>query len=416
MSDYDVVGGLRIARGLRSLLHPLIEAHAPGTEAQIWTAFAETLADLQPWNAMLIGQRASRHRHVDDRPPMGPHVPAEPADMDPDLGPSALLPLVAPVADPRLALEAQNARWVSLFDALNEADASAWPFLDRVIPLFNASHGAVIGYFVDGLAASGRARLQARLDDGGVAALDDPDQLRGFLGHLHSPTTLLFRHNDLHIELQLDGEAVARPARDLVRQVLLEAAVAVVLDFENSGTSNVEEGVGAYRHWGALLDGTLELEPTRGDRALLRRPRQDRYYLGTDGDSLVLRGRSLMMVRTADLPVTTPCVRDIGGGDVYQGLLDAFAATVCALADLYQDGSLTNSSCGRLYFVKPERYGPDDVAFFYEVLRRIERLLDLERHRLVFIDTGQSQCTRSSVRAAATAAVRFFTPSFEYTR
>lgn len=429
MIDYEVVGGLQVATDLRALLRPLIEIHTSSTEEAIWSGFAMILSDLQPKTTALLDQQ------IGELAPRRSGLEITPQTVDPEIARSVGPQLVVPISNPRLALDALNARWGSLFDALDGADATAGQpsdqqrveygpdhgqrvidfvasFLDRSIPLSTASHGAVIRYFIDRGQSSGRLSLKADLDDEQQIELADPAQFRGFLGHMDSPTTLLFEHDGLHVEIQVNpGHAVGRQTGAGVRDVLLEVAPTVVQDLGDSVA--VEYKLAAYRHWAGLIDGSLEIEVEQDGRTVFRRPRQDRYYLGTDGDSLVLKGRSLMLIRTGGL--RTSCVRDLTGGDVYEGILDTFVATVCALPDLRQDGSLTNSAFGRIYLVKP-RLNPPEATFTRELTERVERLLGLEPDTIdlrVMDENAPSQRTRLSERAAATAAVRFFTPSFE---
>jgi malate synthase len=453
MTMYDVIGGLQVARNLRTLLRPLIETHTTRTEEEVWSGFAKILSDLQPKNVALLHQRdvlqgridaflestPQAHRDADALDaflteigylvPEGADFEITPQAIDPEIARLAGPQLVVPISNPRFALNALNARWGSLFDALYGTDAIAGEpsdrqraeydpdrgqqvieftrsFLDQTIPLSDASHKAVIRYFVDREPPSGRLSVKADLDNGRQVHLADPAQFRGFLGRLDSPTTLLFQHNGLHVEIQVDpGHPVGRQTRAGVRDVLLEAALTVIQDFEDSVAAvDVEDKLGVYRHWAGLIDGSLEVEFEQAGRTVFRRPRQDRYYLGTDGDSLVLKGRGLMLVRTVGLHTCTSCVRDLTGTDVYEGILDTFVATVCALPDLRRDGSLTNSAFGRMYLVKPKLHGPEEVTFTCYLLERVERLLSLEPHTIGLGVMDEERRTSANLKECIRAA------------
>ena len=454
------LGGLLVATELDTLVRREI---APGTGIDpdaFWAGFEALLRDLVPRNRALLERRDALQREIDHwhkarrgqahdavaykalLESIGYLVPA-PADfrietsgVDDEIARIAGPQLVVPVMNARYALNAANARWGSLYDALYGTDvipetpgrekggrynpargelvvARAAEFLDQTVPLEGASHRDVILYAIG--AGRGDHQLRAILNDGNSTGLVDPAQFTGFVNEA-DPSALLLRHHDLHIEIQVDrlhpvGAAHAAGVKD----VLLESAITTIQDCEDSVAAvDAADKCAVYRNWLGLMRGTLTEVVVKGDSTLTRTLNPDRVYTGRDGNPITLPGRSLMLVRNVGHLMTTDAVLDAEGAEIPEGILDAAITTFCALHDLKGLGALRNSRTGSLYIVKPKMHGPEEVAFACEIFERVEALLGLApntikmgvmdeerrttvnlkacihaaRHRIVFINTG----------------------------
>ena len=360
----------------------------------------------------------------------------ETAGVDSEIAEVAGPQLVVPVSNARFALNAANARWGSLYDALygtdvidtddgRERGASYNPvrgaaviryateFLDRTLPLEGHSHADVTAYSIDD--ASGRTRLVASIGGDELIGLQDPKQ---FVGHREngSETRFLFTNHGLHVEIHTDpNHAVGKDAPGHVADVLLESAVTTIQDCEDSVAAvDAEDKVGVYRNWLGLMTGALEASFDKGGEVMTRRLAEDREYTGVDGQPLRLPGLSLMLVRNVGHLMTTDACVDGDGNEVFEGILDAVVTAACALANRRQQARLPNSRSGSIYIVKPKMHGPDEVAFTDTLFGRVEALFGLEpntlkvgvmdeerrttvnlaecihavRERLVFINTG----------------------------
>ena len=300
--------------------------------------------------------------------------------------------LVVPVSNARYAINAANARWGSLYDALYGTDALgdpppsgpydeargarviAWArtFLDEVVPLAGASWSDAIGFAV------GPAGLEVAVRGAeGSVALEAPDLFVGHTGDAETPSSLMLRHNALHLEIRIDAEDdVGRGDPANVSDVLLESAVTAIIDCEDSVAAvDAEDKVACYRNWLGLVTGRLTTEVAKGGERFVRAMASDRTYVGRDGETQTLRGRSLLLVRNVGHLMTTPAVLDRDGQEVPEGLLDAFVTVLAAKRDL--DGERMNSPAGSIYVVKPKMHGPDEVAFADEVFTRVEGVLGL---------------------------------------
>ncbi len=431
MNNYVTIGDLKIAPLLHQFVTELLPETGPLSAKTLWLGFQDILQDLAPANRALLDKRASLQAAIDqwhrDHPgpdfdqqayqafltdigylvPEGPDFQIETTDVDAEISTIAGPQLVVPVQNARFALNAANARWGSLYDALYGTDAIpfaqnfdnggpydtergakvveyAADFMDRTIPLQDASHRDVTRYFLYRESAKTPWRLHAAHPEGGSVPLAHPEQFRGYLGHDHEPSTLLFKHNDLHIELQIDRRhPVGAISRAGIKDVILEAALTVIQDLEDAvATVDAEDKVAAYRNWAGLMDGTLETQFLKNNKTVHRRLNQDRIYLGTDGSALTLRGRSLMLIRNVGHFTTTQCVLDADGKEVPEGFLDALVTTLCALPNLKGESCLRNGDCRSLYVVKPKMHGPDEVALADQLFARVEDLLSLPRNTL----------------------------------
>ena len=374
-----------------------------------WAGFAALIADFTPRNQELLEVRESMQASIDawhkervGQPhdaaayrafleelgyllPEGPDFAIDPTNVDAELASVPGPQLVVPVMNARYAINAANARWGSLYDALYGTDAMgdlppagpynaergerviAWgrDFLDAAVPLAEGSHADVDSYTVD----AGQM----------VPGLADPAQLVGWQGDPSGPASILLVNNGLHIEIQIDPEdnIGSSDAAD-VKDILLEAAVTAIMDCEDSVAAvDAEDKALAYHNWLGLNRGDLTEEVTKGDSTFVRRMDSDRLYASPEGGSFMLPGRATMFVRNVGHLMTTPAVLDADGNEIPEGLLDAMMTVLCAKHDLDKPDGDRNSREGSVYVVKPKMHGPDEAAFADDVFTRVEEVLGL---------------------------------------
>jgi malate synthase len=443
MTERVLVGGLSVAK----VLYDFVNREAlPGTgipETAFWTRLDRIVHDLSPKNRALLRVRDDMqakidawHRACKGQPfdlaayraflaeigyllPEGPDFAVDTANVDAEIGTIAGPQLVVPVTNARYALNAANARWGSLYDALYGTDVLpeddgatrgggynpvrgakvfAWTkrFLDEVAPLANGSHAQVRGYAVqdDRLVVSFESVAETWLDQAArliglsgatkLVGLADPAQFVGYRGDPSEPRAILLRHNGLHIEIQIDNRHyIGKNDIAGVADVVLEAAVTTIVDLEDSiAAVDPEDKVGAYRNWLGLMNGTLSETFRKGGAGMTRRLNPDRVYTTPDGDTLTLHGRSLLLVRNVGHLMLDASVLDRQGEPVPEGILDCVITSLIAMHDLKRTGSVRNSRAGSVYIVKPKMHGPDEVAFASELFDRVEDALGLQRNTL----------------------------------
>jgi malate synthase len=419
------VGGLRVAQELHDLVRDEI---APGTGVDpdaFWAAFGRIVRDLTPRNRDLLARRDALQARLDDWHRAHPGKAADPgayrafleeigylvpegepfristANVDPEIARVAGAQLVVPVNNARYALNAANARWGSLYDALYGTDvipeddgagrAGAYnpvrgakvveyvnAFLDAVVPFTRGSHADVTGYRVmDG-------KLSAALPDGSETSLADPAAFAGYRQERDRLTSFLLTHHGLHIEIQIDpAHMVGKDSPSGVKDVILESAVTTIQDCEDSVAAvDGDDKVAVYRNWLGLMRGDLTAEFEKGADLLERRLEPDRSYIAPDGSNLTLPGRSLMLVRNVGHLMTTDAVLTADGQEVFEGMLDAMVTVLAALHDLKGLGHTRNSRAGSVYIVKPKMHGPEEVAFAVELFSRVEDALGIDRNTI----------------------------------
>ena len=426
MSDRVQQGGLQVA----PILHQLVEREiAPGTGVtpeQFWGGLESIVNTLGPRNRELLQRREVLQAKIDtwhetnpgadyDRLayktfleeigyllPEGPDFTISTEGVDEEVATLAGPQLVVPVMNARYALNAANARWGSLYDALYGTDvipeqdgaerggaynpargdqviAYARDFLDRHCPLADGSHGDAVAYtLVEG-------SLQVALRNGETTTLQEPAQLRGYLGEAPSPDSILLRHNGLHIEIQIDpASPIGATDAAGVKDVVLEAALTTIQDCEDSVAAvDAEDKTVAYRNWLGLMRGDLEDKFEKGGKTLTRRLNADRLFTTPDGGDLILAGRSLLFVRNVGHLMTNPAILDAHGDEIPEGIMDGMFTAMIALHDLNKDaGTERNSRQGSVYIVKPKMHGPEEVAFTCELFDRIEDALGMARNTL----------------------------------
>ncbi|HEX7907110.1 MAG TPA: malate synthase G [Paraburkholderia sp.] len=422
MTQMNPRGGLQVAANLDQF----VETEAlPGTgidSAAFWSGFDALVHELAPKNRALLAERDRLQTELDNwhRANPGPirdlrayraflegigyivpvpaGVKATTDHVDTEIAEQAGPQLVVPLSNQRYALNAANARWGSLYDALygtdaipetNGADkqktfnpvrgaaviAYARKFLDQAAPLANGSHADATRYSVEG------GKLTVTLKNG-TSALQTPAQFIGYQGDASAPSAVLLKHNGLHFEIQIDAnDPIGKTDPAHVKDVLVEAAVSTIIDCEDSVAAvDADDKVQLYRNWLGLMNGDLAEEVTKNGKTFTRRLNEDRVYVAANGTApVVLHGRSLLFVRNVGHLMTNPAVLTKDGHEIPEGILDAVVTTLCALHDRKHK---LNSRTGSIYIVKPKMHGPAEVAFACELFARVEDLLKLPRNTI----------------------------------
>ena len=429
MADFVEIGGLKVNKELYHLVRDEI---VPGTGVnadRFWKSFGEIVRDLAPKNRALLEKRDKLQKQIDQyhlarkgQPfnreeyktflkeigylvPEGKRFKVTTANVDPEITKIAGAQLVVPLDNARYALNAANARWGSLYDALygtnvitEEAGAEKGEFynprrgakviaytedfLDKVVSLKRGSFSDVSRFFLR--RAAGKKQLAATLKDGSTVGLADA---RKFLGYQESNgelTVILLSNNGSRIEIQIDRShpiGKAHPAG--VKDVVLESAITTIEDCEDAVAAvDAADKITVYRHWCGIMKGTLEATFDKNGRPLTRRLNPDKTFTTPIGRRLTLPGRSLLLVRNVGIHMYTDAVTTADGQETPEGFLDAMVTVLAAIHDLKGKGKYTNSKKGSIYIVKPKQHGPEEVAATVELFARVEKALGLKRNTL----------------------------------
>ncbi|RON31460.1 malate synthase G [Pseudomonas brassicacearum] len=455
MTEFVNCQGLKVAPVLQRFVDLDV---LPGTglaPQAFWGGFAALVHELAPINRALLAERDRLQTELDtwhrahpgpvtDMPayrnflsgigylqPQPADVKVSTANVDTEISVQAGPQLVVPAVNARYALNAANARWGSLYDALYGTDvisndggaepgrtynpvrgakviAFARGFLDQAFPLSSGFHAEVARYRID------NGTLQATLNDGSQTGLSNAAQYIGYQGSPADPTAILLKNNDLHVEIQIDRQSVIGQADAAgVKDLLIEAALSTIIDCEDSVAAvDADDKVQVYRNWLGLMKGDLKEDLEKNGKTITRRLNPDREYTAADGNSLSLHGRSLLFIRNVGHLMTSPAILDNGGLEIPEGILDGVITSLIALHDLQRRG---NSRTGSVYIVKPKMHGPAEVAFAEQLFSRIEDLLQLERHTLKMGIMDEERRTSVNLKACiavASSRVAFINTGF----
>ena len=454
MTERVTVGNLRVA----PVLYDFVNNEAlPGTDIDpdtFWSGVDKVVADLTPKNQELLARRDDLQAQIDKwhrarviggfsadeykqflvdigyLEPEPDDFTISTAGVDDEITTTAGPQLVVPILNARFALNAANARWGSLYDALYGTDviseedgaepgtsynpvrgdkviAYARRFLDSAVPLASGSWSDIKGVTVsDGAVA-------ATLDDGGSVGLQAPEQFVGYLGDAESPTAVLLVNNGLHVEILIDPDSpIGSTDKAGIKDVVLESAITTIMDFEDSVAAvDADDKVVGYRNWLGLNRGDLSEDVSKGDKTFTRVLNEDRTYTGADGGEVTLPGRSLMFVRNVGHLMTNDAITDSEGHEVPEGIQDALFTSLIAIHGLRSgadndgaNGPLVNSRTGSIYIVKPKMHGPDEVAFTCELFSRVEDVLGLPQNTLKVGIMDEERRTTVNLKACIKAA------------
>ncbi len=423
MTNYKQVGNLKVAPVLYQFIN---EEALPGSglsTENFWSDFEALVTELTPVNKRLLEKRDQLQAQINAWHQENPdgdfneyksfltrigYLEDKTEDfligtegVDSEIAYQAGPQLVVPVNNARYAINAANARWGSLYDALYGTDAIseengasrtssynpirgekviafAKNFLDEVVPLVQSSHAEVVQYILE------NGKLVAQLNDGSLTELQEEEKFVGYQGEEESPDALLFKNNGLHFEVQIDRtDSIGKTDDAGVKDILMEAALTTIMDCEDSVAAvDAEDKVDVYRNWLGLMKGDLTSTFKKGSQNMTRRLNPDRTYISPGKKKISLSGRSLMFVRNVGHLMTNSAVLDRNGNEIYEGILDSVITSLIAKHTLLKNGTYQNSKKSSIYIVKPKMHGSKEVAFANTLFNSIEDMLGLERHTI----------------------------------
>ncbi|MBE03409.1 malate synthase G [Marinobacter lutaoensis] len=447
MTERVQIGGIQVAKTLYDFVN---NEAIPGTGVdadKFWAEFDKIVNELAPRNRELLAKRDAIQEKLDswNREHKGQtldmaeykaflkeigYLVDEPEDfkittanVDPEVATMAGPQLVVPIMNARFALNAANARWGSLYDALYGTDAISeeggaqkgpgynpvrgakvieWArnLLDSSAPLASGSHKDAAKYYVD------NGKLVVKLQNGESTGLKDASGFVGYTGAAAEPTGILLVKNGLHFEIQIDpSHPIGKDDGAHVKDILMESALTTIMDCEDSVAAvDADDKTLAYRNWLGLMKGDLEESFEKGGKMMTRKMNPDRVYTAADGSERVLKGRSLMFVRNVGHLMTNPAILLQDGSEVPEGLMDGLITSLIAIHDLKGNGRFRNSATGSVYIVKPKQHGPEEVSFTNEFFNRVEDALGLPRYTLKVGIMDEERRTTVNLKACIHAA------------
>ncbi|MGH8439862.1 MAG: malate synthase G [Pseudomonas sp.] len=447
MTEHVQVGGLQVAKVLFDFVN---NEAIPGTGVnaeQFWVGAEKIINDLAPKNKALLAKRDALQAQIDAWHqarkgqahdavaykaflqdigyllPEAADFQASTQNVDDEIARMAGPQLVVPVMNARFALNASNARWGSLYDALYGTDAIseaggaekgkgynkvrgdkviafARAFLDESAPLAAGSHVDSTAYRIEG------GKLVVALKGGSNSGLRDDAQLIGYHGDASAPTAILLKHNGLHFEIQIDASTpVGQTDAAGVKDVLMEAALTTIMDCEDSVAAvDADDKVVIYRNWLGLMKGDLSESVSKGGQTFTRTMNPDREYSALNGGTVTLHGRSLLFVRNVGHLMTIDAILDKDGNEVPEGILDGLVTNLAAIHNLNGNTRRKNSRTGSVYIVKPKMHGPEEAAFTNELFGRIEDVLGMKRNTLKVGIMDEERRTTVNLKACIEAA------------
>ena len=421
MSERIKHGNLQVSLELDSFLKNEV---LPGIDVEadsFWSAFEKILQEFGGRNKALLDKRKEIQKQIDEwhisrkGKPLnqdeyieflkkidylvdeGEDFEITTTNVDSEIREVAGAQLVVPVMNARFSLNAANARWGSLYDALYGTDMISEEggaersgpynpargdkviefskdFLDESVPLQSGNYKEVTGFKVE------NGDLVIAFSDQSSGSLSDKSQFIGYKGDPDNPASILFKNNNLHIDIQIDPEdSIGKDDPANIKDVVLESAVTTIQDLEDSVAAvDAEDKSLAYRNWLGLMKGDLKETFVKGDKEMTRSLNEDRSYTGKDGSEITLPGRSVLLVRNVGHLMTNPAILDVDGNEVPEGIMDAMFTICIAKHDLQKEGKTANSRTGSIYIVKPKMHGPEEVQFTCDLFERVEELLGLD--------------------------------------
>ncbi len=423
MANYIQVGKIQVAKQLYDFVNQEALKDAELEQAKFWNDFEQIVSDFTPENEKLLKERQDIQDKIDNWHAANKEFDAkiykeflkeigyleeevddfkiDVKNVDDEIAKIGGPQLVVPINNPRYAINAANARWGSLYDALYGSDVisedngqekgstynekrgaiviqKGRELLDESVPLEKGSHESATLYYV------AKGELKIELESGETVGLKDPNQFKGYQGREETPASILLENNGLHIDIQIDpSNVIGKTDLAGIQDIVMESAITSIMDCEDSVTAvDADDKVDVYKNWLGLIRGELTVQVNKGVRTIERKFNEDRIYTSPTNGEVRLPGRVLMLVRNVGHLLRNDAVLNEDGSDSYEGILDAVFTSLMAKHNLLGKGKHINSKKGSIYIVKPKMHGSKEVKFTNELFARVEDMLDLERNTI----------------------------------
>jgi malate synthase len=441
---YVTKGKLSVASELLDFIESSALPNSQVEPTEFWQGFEQVLENLMPLNKALLRERETLQQQINDFHCNEPDAPADEykiflsrigylqaaltprpiatQHVDPEIATMAGPQLVVPINNARYALNAVNARWGSLYDALygtdviSDADGAeaqrqynpvrgnkvilkAREYLDSILPLVSGSHVGSLQYQLND------SGLSVTLADGNKTTLQDPTQLVGFQGKKDHPLAIVFCHGGLHAEIQFDNSLpIGKTDPATVKDIALESALTTIMDCEDSVAAvDAEDKTLVYQNWLGLMQGSLQIQLKKGDKTFTRSMNPDREYQTLANEKITLSGRSLMFIRNVGHLMTNNAIL-FEGEEIPEGIMDAMITSLIAKHDLLNNSMFKNAKENSIYIVKPKMHGPDEVAFTNRLFSSVEQVLDLPKNTIKIGIMDEERRTSLNLGACIEAA------------